>query len=194
MTYSSYELAEWLNEPPEWSVEPNELRITTGRDTDFWQSTFYGFRRDDGHVLHKAAQGDFTAEVEFEGQYETLYDQAGLLLRIDQRNWIKLGIEHSDGVTNFSLVCTRDGLSDWSVTARPQLTGLQAVRLTRVGASAIAHYRNADGSWQLMRLCPFPDNRDVRIGPMACSPQRAGFHVRFTRFEVGGPIANPLHG
>jgi len=194
VTDALYDAMEWMNEPPDWSVESGILHVTTGENTDFWQSTFYGFHRDDGHLFHRGAEGDFTAEVEFEGQYETLYDQAGLMLRIDARNWIKLGIEHSDGVTNFSLVCTRDGLSDWSMTARPRLTGPQAVRLTRVGGAAIAHYRNTEGGWQLMRLSPFPDNRDVRVGPMACSPQRAGFQVRFTSFALGAPIANPLHG
>jgi len=208
MTTGMYEAAEWLNEPPEWSVQSEILQVTTAGETDFWQSTFYGFRRDNGHFLHSQVEGDFTALVEFEGQYETLYDQAGLMLRLDERNWIKLGIEHSDGVTNFSLVCTRDGLSDWAVTARPLLTGPQAVRLTRVGGAAIAHYRDASGGWRLaaggwrlaaggwrlMRLCPFPETSSLQIGPMACSPQRAGFQVRFTRFEVGPPIANPLHG
>ncbi|HEV7284978.1 DUF1349 domain-containing protein [Kaistia sp. UC242_56] len=189
-----FEAMEWLNEPPEWSVQSNILKVTTAAETDFWQSTFYGFRRDTGHFLHRQAEGDFTALVEFEGQYETLYDQAGLMLRLDERNWIKLGIEHSDGVTNFSLVCTRDGLSDWSVTARPLLTGPQAVRLTRVGGAAIAHYRDTEGGWQLMRLCPFPETSSLQIGPMTCSPQRAGFQTRFLRFEVGPPIANPLHG
>ena len=194
MTDKMFEAMEWLNEPPEWSVQSDTLEVTTAAETDFWQSTFYGFRRDNGHFLHRQAEGDFTALVEFEGQYETLYDQAGLMLRLDERNWIKLGIEHSDGVTNFSLVCTRDGLSDWSVTARPLLTGPQAVRLTRVGGAAIAHYRDAEGGWQLMRLCPFPETSSLQIGPMTCSPQRAGFQTRFLRFEVGPPIANPLHG
>lgn len=194
MTSRKYGEAQWLNEPPEWSIDSDILRITTGRDTDFWQSTFYGFHRDDGHFLHMPAQGDFTAQVVFEGQYETLYDQAGLMLRIDHRNWIKLGIEHSDGVTNFSLVCARDGLSDWSVVAQQLLTGPQSVRLTRTGGAVIAHYRDAAGTWQLMRLCPFPDAASVRIGPMACSPQREGFQARFIDFQILPPIANPLHG
>ena len=101
MTSGTYSEAEWLNEPPEWSIDGDVLNVTTGRDTDFWQSTFYGFRRDDGHFLHRPAEGDLTAQVVFEGQYETLYDQAGLMLRIDERNWIKLGIEHSNTPDTF---------------------------------------------------------------------------------------------
>ena len=101
--------ASWLNEPPPWLDEDGRLSVTTAAETDFWQRTFYGFVHDDGHFRHVDATGDFTAAVSFEGQYETLYDQAGLMVRIDAENWIKLGIEFSDGECNFSLVCTIGG-------------------------------------------------------------------------------------
>ena len=184
----------WLNEPPEWSVTDDKLSVVTGERTDFWQSTFYDFIHDDGHCYHVEASGDFTASVTFEGSYETLYDQAGLMVRLDARNWIKLGIEYSDGVCNFSLVCTIDGRSDWSVIPQSMLAGPQSVRLTRIGTAAIAHYRLSDGGWQMMRLCPFPSAGTVRVGPMTCSPQRAGFNVTFSDFAVARPIANPLPG
>src|SRR5215217_5008197 len=104
MTLLKY--AQWFNEPPRWSLEGEALSVSTGKDTDFWQQTFYGFVHDDGHFFHVPASGDFTATVSFDGKYEKLYDQAGLMIRIDPLNWIKLGIEYSDGVCNFSLVCT----------------------------------------------------------------------------------------
>ena len=59
--------------------------------TDFWRETHYGFIRDDGHFRDVAAEGDFTADVAFRGDYRELYDQAGLMLRLDERNWIKAG-------------------------------------------------------------------------------------------------------
>ena len=30
-------------------------------------------------------------------KYSTLYDQGGLMLRTDNRNWIKCGVEYVDG-------------------------------------------------------------------------------------------------
>jgi regulation of enolase protein 1 (concanavalin A-like superfamily) len=42
----------WLNEPPFWAVEGADLVVRSGARTDFWQGTFYGFRRDNGHFLH----------------------------------------------------------------------------------------------------------------------------------------------
>lgn len=189
-----YDGARWLNEPEVWSRTEDGLQVTTDAETDFWQRTFYNFVRDSGHFLHRPATGDFTASVEFVGRYSTLYDQAGLMLRVDAANWIKLGIEYSDGVCNFSLVCTVDGRSDWSVIPSAQLSGPQAVRITRVGGAAIAHFRTPEGPWRMMRLCPFSETETVMVGPMTCSPQRAGFEVLFTQFDITPPIANPLHG
>ncbi|HWK32321.1 MAG TPA: DUF1349 domain-containing protein [Hyphomicrobium sp.] len=183
----------WLNPPPHWVASAGELRISTGDKTDFWRTTYYGFERDSGHFYHWTVRGDFTASLTFDGRYEQLYDQAGLMLRIDEQNWIKLGVEFSDGAQNFSFVCTR-GVSDWSVVRFARLDGPQTIRITRIGTAAIADYRTEAGTWQMLRVCPFPDAADILVGPMACSPQRAGFDADFRAFDIGTPLANPLHG
>lgn len=188
------ENAAWHSEPPEWSLEDGVLHVTTGENTDFWQDTFYGFHRDDGHLLGAPVSGDFTAMVIFEGEYETLYDQAGLMMRVDARTWLKTGIEFSDDVTNFSVVITRDGRSDWSTTQVPRVSGPQTVRLTRTGGAVIVHFLGTEGAWHLLRLGDFAATGEVRLGPMACSPQRAGFRARFLSFEVGPALEKPLHG
>ena len=185
--------ASWHNEPPDWSLSDRMLSLVTGRNTDFWQDTFYGFHRDDGHFLGAPVAGDFTAIITFEGHYEVLYDQAGLMMRADQNNWLKAGIEFSDDVTNFSVVVTHDGHSDWSVIAVPRVSGPQKIRLTRSGTALLVHHHGQDGGWHLMRVAHFPDDRITQIGPMACSPQREGFETCFTSFEVGPPIESPLH-
>jgi regulation of enolase protein 1 (concanavalin A-like superfamily) len=84
---------QWLNEPPFWRDEDGVLSVVTGDRTDFWRETHYGFIRDDGHFRYETVPGDFTAEIAFGGDYRALYDQAGLMLRADERNWLKAGIE-----------------------------------------------------------------------------------------------------
>jgi uncharacterized protein len=190
---TSLETAKWLNEPPHWTDRDGVLSVRTAGETDFWQHTYYDFRHDDGHFRYVEVPGDFTASLKFRGRYETLYDQAGLMVRIDAENWIKLGIEFSDGECNFSLVCTLGGKSDWSVIPAGRLNGPQTVRITLIADAAIAHYRTADGRWQMMRLCPFLAERPVQVGPMTCSPKRSGFEVDFSDFVIETTMANPLH-
>jgi regulation of enolase protein 1 (concanavalin A-like superfamily) len=189
----SSDVFSWLNEPPAWRHENGELSLCTGVETDFWRETFYGFTRDSGHARLHPVSGDFTAGVTVRGAYETLYDQAGLMLRIDAANWIKTGIEFTDGLMHFSVVVTR-GVSDWSVIPLPDAKPVDdvMVRLTRHGDAVRVQFSVAGSPWQMARLCPFPAT-DARIGMMACSPQRAGFEASFADFTVGPAISRELH-
>jgi hypothetical protein len=183
--------AAWLNPPPAWNRTDEALTVETGERTDFWRDTLYGFRRDSGHALLVPVEGDFTAHVGFDGDYRTLYDQAGVMLRRDEAHWIKAGIELSDGVANLSVVVTR-GASDWSTLALGRAPGPQRLRLTRTGGAVVIQARNGANRWQLLRVAPFPEG-PVRIGPTACSPERSGFEARFTEFTLGPAVAQALH-
>ncbi|WEX74618.1 DUF1349 domain-containing protein [Sinorhizobium numidicum] len=183
----------WLNEPASWRGDRSALSLKTDRNTDFWRETFYGFVRDSGHAYLQPVSGDFTASATVTGAYEELYDQAGLMLRLDERNWIKCGIEYTDGLMHFSVVVTR-GLSDWSVIPLPDARAADPlqVRLTRHGDAVRVQFRFGEGRWQMARLCPF-SAADAEVGVMACSPERAGFEASFHDITVGPPIARALH-
>lgn len=179
---------DWLNEPPQWTLEPNNLEhgtleVVTGLETDFWRVTHYGFTRDNGHAYLDRADGDFVAHVKFTGDYEELYDQAGLMIRLDEQNWIKTGIELESGKLCLSAVVTRE-FSDWSVI--PLETSPEAVwlRLERAGDAVRVDYALDGQHFQMLRLAYFPPNVPVGIGPMACSPKRAGFKAQFTNFKL----------
>ena len=184
---------EWLNEPPQWSDEHGVLSVVTGEKTDFWRKTHYGFVHDDGHFRHAPAPDDFSASVAFRGEYAALYDQAGLMLRLDAKTWIKAGIEHVGGRRMLSVVVTRD-VSDWSTMPLPGDPAWVHLRLTRIGASVHVHWApNPDpAAFRMLRLTSFPTG-PARVGPMCCSPQRAGFRVRFSGFAISPPAA-PAEG
>jgi regulation of enolase protein 1 (concanavalin A-like superfamily) len=183
----------WLNEPASWEGDERALSLKTDPNTDFWRETFYGFVRDSGHAYLRPVSGDFTASATVVGVYEQLYDQAGLMLRLDERNWIKCGIEYTDGLMHFSVVVTR-GISDWSVIPlhdRAPSDPLE-VRLTRHEDAVRVQFRFGEKRWQMARLCPFVAS-DAEVGVMACSPERAGFEAKFRDIAVGPPIARALH-
>jgi regulation of enolase protein 1 (concanavalin A-like superfamily) len=185
---------EWLNEPPSWRDEDGELSVVTGEKTDFWRKTHYGFVRDDGHLRYRTVSGDFTARVSFFGAYEELYDQAGLMVRIDERNWLKAGIEFVDGRQMLSVVVTRD-FSDWSTAPGPRGAGWIELRISRHAEAVRVEWAlpGARPSYTLMRLAYLPKAEQVKVGPMCCSPQRAGFEAKFRGFSVDPPIASDLH-
>jgi regulation of enolase protein 1 (concanavalin A-like superfamily) len=53
---------------------------------------------------------------------------------------------------------------------------------------------SADGkTWPLLRLAPFPKEQSYWVGPMACTPERAGLQVKFTKFSLKPPLDKDLH-
>jgi hypothetical protein len=109
----------WLNPPAKWSAEGGIIAFDVMPKTDYWRTTHYGYVRDTGPFCFREAAGDFVATVKVEGTYRELYDQAGLMIRIDPKTWIKSGIEFVNGTQNVSTVVTRDS-SDWSVMPCPR--------------------------------------------------------------------------
>src|SRR5579863_8854901 len=110
----SWSAGAWLNPPPAAIVVGDDLLVTAAAGSDFWQETSYGFRRDSGHALLAPFEEGRSVEVSFVVDFGALYDQAGLLVRVSERAWIKAGVEMSDGSPQLSAVVTH-GSSDWSV-------------------------------------------------------------------------------
>lgn len=184
----------WFNPPPFAEERNGALLVRSGEKTDFWQGTYYGFHRDDGHFLHQERSGDFTADVTFSARYEALYDQAGLMVRADPTHWMKCGIEYTDGARHFSVVVT-NGNSDWSAFRLDHDFDRITVRATRNGDALFVQYRT-DGmnEWRMARLAWFdPAFGNVSVGPVFCSPQRAGFEAVFHDYALTDPVSRDIH-
>lgn len=187
-----WDTAIWLNEPPDLQVDGRDLLVTTAGESDFWRTTSYGFVRDSGHALLAPFPGESAVEVSFVAAFDELYDQAGLMVRVDPRTWLKAGIEMTEDVPNVSSVMT-NGQSDWSMAPVPEWAGkLITVRVSRTGDALTVRARAERQPWRTIRLAPLQPSAHATAGPFCCSPQRAGLTVRFTRFAMG-PADAGLH-
>jgi regulation of enolase protein 1 (concanavalin A-like superfamily) len=184
----------WFNAPPFAEQQDGALHVRSGDKTDFWQGTYYGFHHDDGHFLHQPRAGDFTAEVSFSGRYQELYDQAGLMVRADDTHWMKCGIEYTDGARHFSVVVTNEN-SDWSAFRIDHDFERMLVRVTRNRDALFIQYKTDNlVEWRMARLAWFdPSFEEVSVGPVFCSPQRAGFEAVFHDFTLTGPVSRDIH-
>ncbi len=183
----------WLNAPKVWKVAPGgDLMLVTDKGSDFWRETHYGFTRDSGHFLGFTAPAAFTAQLRIRGQYQKLYDQAGIMVRVDERRWVKAGIELSDGRAMLSSVLT-DGKSDWATG--PYEHDAQDFWMRATVAKGVLRLQvSADGkTWPLVRLAPFPIAPAYQVGPMACTPERAGLDVHFSDLSITAPLGKDLH-
>lgn len=173
----------WENEPAQWHDTADGLTAIVPAGTDYWRTTHYGFIRDNGPFRYQEARGDFEAVVRITGKYRERYHQAGLMIRIDNENWIKTGIEFVNGKQNISAVVTRK-VSDWSVNPRSDSPEHLWLRLQRHG-DAVQISSSLDGeTWSMFRMAYFPPQVPVKIGMVAAAPGKQSFEVVFDHFSV----------
>lgn len=174
----------WFNEPASWSVtKEGNFRMFVTPQTDYWRITHYGFTVDDAPFYYATYGGEFEAKVKIRGEYKATFDQMGLMFRIDQKHWVKTGVEFVGGKHNISTVATNT-TSDWSVIElgnAPEFLWIKALR--RLDALEI-FYSYDDVTYTMMRICYLPDNSPVMVGLMAASPDGAGFEAIFENFSV----------
>jgi len=173
----------WFNEPGKSSADRGKLSMTVDPDTDYWRITHYGFIRDNGPFCYMEQAGDFEASVKVSGEYKELFHQAGLMVRIDNKNWIKTGIEFVDGVQNISAVVTRE-VSDWSVIPRHDSPQAMWLKLLRKGDFVEIKYSFDGVKFDMLRLAYFPPDVKTMIGMVAAAPGKQSFDVTFEDFKV----------
>ncbi|STD00061.1 Uncharacterized conserved protein [Chryseobacterium carnipullorum] len=171
----------WFNEPEKWEIKNNSLSMSVTPQSDYWRISHYGFTVDDAPFYYTTYGGEFEAKVKITGNYKARFDQMGLMLRTDEKNYIKAGIEFVDGKYNLSTVVTH-GTSDWSVIAldkAPPAVWIKAVR--RLDAVEV-FYSFDDKNYTMMRNAYLQDNTPVMVGLMAACPDGNGFTAVFEGF------------
>lgn len=174
---------QWFNEPEVWAVDQHTLTMFVTPQTDYWRVTHYGFTVDDGPFYYTTCGGEFEVKVKVSGDYQSRFDQVGLMLRIDEQTWIKTGVEYIHEKINLSAVVTINQ-SDWSViTLDDKPLGIWFKAIRRQDAVEIS-YSFDDSRYTMMRLAFFPDDRPVMVGLTGASPDGEGFNAQFEAFEV----------
>lgn len=179
----------WLNPPAAWKEIDDTLTETASPGTDYWRVTHYGFIRDNGPFRFEEHAGNFEAKVSIKGKYQELYHQAGLMIRIDDRNWIKAGIEFLDGKQSVSAVVTRE-FSDWSVLKCADDPAFLWLRMQRYDDTVQVSYSRDNQKWSMIRLAYFPPHVPVKIGMMAAAPGKEALEVVFDHFSIY-PLNSP---
>ena len=177
----------WFNEPPSWQIDGDTISVQVAPGTDFWRRTHYGFVRDNGHFGFETIHGDFVATVKIVGAYRDLYDQAGLMVRIDAQHWIKCGIEYVNGQQFASAVVTRE-FSDWAVAPLAGSPPAIWLRITRQAETVEVHYSLDGVDYALLRIAYLPPTAAIQAGVMGAAPDGRGFTVQFEGLALA-PLA-----
>lgn len=186
----------WINPPRIFSFNDDQITLQTEPGTDFWQRTFYGFRNDNAPAYLFDRSDNFTFTVTVECAYRTLFDQAGIIIWIDQNNWIKASLEYeNEEFSRLGAVVTNDGHSDWSTRNSPAIPRIQ-FRVSRRGPDFLIEART-DSDWEQLRIAHLSamgettaamgatstaeliNSNSVGVGIYACSPGDSRFEAKF---------------
>ncbi|SFN39932.1 hypothetical protein SAMN05421594_2576 [Chryseobacterium oleae] len=173
----------WFNEPEKWEIKNNSLSMSVTPQSDYWRISHYGFTVDDAPFYYTTYGGEFEAKVKISGNYKARFDQMGLMLRTDEKNYIKAGIEFVDGKYNLSTVVTH-GTSDWSVITLDKIPSAVWIKAVRRLDAVEVFYSFDDKNYTMMRNAYLQDNTPVMVGLMAACPDGNGFTAVFEGFKV----------
>lgn len=173
----------WLNPPASEFYDSGAVTARCKGKTDFWRKTFYGYVNDNGHFLHLPAAGEFQFQARVNGNYSQLYDQAGIMVRLDEKNWLKCGSEFFDGKRWASVVATRE-FSDWSTMEDLTQNGPVYWRVLRRKDSLEAQCSIDGEKFTTIRQAYFPARVTVEVGVMCAAPEGSGFDSTFDQLEI----------
>jgi regulation of enolase protein 1 (concanavalin A-like superfamily) len=173
----------WLNPPASEFYESGAVTARCKGKTDFWRKTFYGYVTDNGHFLHLPAQGEFQFQARVSGNYSQLYDQAGIMVRLDEKHWLKCGTEYFEGQRWASVVVTHD-FSDWSTMPDLTQNGPVYWRVQRKKDSLEAQCSIDGEKFTTVRQGYFPARVPVEVGVMCAAPEGPGFDSTFDQLEI----------
>lgn len=183
LSAQTLEKMQWFNEPEQWSIENKSLSMFVTPKSDYWRISHYGFTVDDAPFYYAVYGGEFEVKVKITGEYKNRFDQAGLMLRIDEQNYIKAGIEYVDGVYNLSTVVTHK-TSDWSVLGLEKPVPYIWIKAVRRLDAVEIFYSFDDKTYTMMRNAWMADNTPMMVGMMGACPDGDGFRVKFEHFKV----------
>ncbi|MBI9097042.1 MAG: DUF1349 domain-containing protein [Spirochaetaceae bacterium] len=175
----------WFNEP-EFTIEKNRLKVRSFPHTDFWQTTHYGFKRDNGHCLLTKVQKDFSMTVRTEFEPKKQYDQCGLIVRLNSENWIKISTEYeSDKHSRLGSVVTNWGYSDWaSIDVHSKINEMW-YRIQNKGHDFLLEFSKNGKKWHQLRITHLHETfRRVSAGVYSCSPSDSSFTAVFDHFQL----------
>jgi len=176
---------QWLNEPASWQRTGDVLRVSVDPGTDFWRTTGYGYVHDNGHIYGELLPGDLDVSVRVRGAFANQYDQAGIMLRVDEQTWLKTGLEFFEGRPRLSTVLTM-GFSSWMVADLPPGTDAVTLRVSRRGDAVEVRYAAGDGVAELAALVFMPPGREMLAGIVCAAPEGGGFSVAFHDLRIAG--------
>ena len=174
----------WTHRPLRSKVDGSQIIVKVPPRTDCWRKTRHNFVMDNApHYWHRVS-GNFEVMVKVSGDFQKMYDKAGIMIRLDAENWICSGLEFFNDELNHMTCVTKD-YTDWSMAPiAPEAKEKGAwICIKRIG-NAYESFCSMDGrNWRQARQGVFTDAKSVRVGIFAACPMGESYKVTFDKYR-----------
>jgi len=185
----------WMNEPETWVESDGTLSITTSSESDLWGKCVEGVQRSTAHMYGQEVEGEFEVQIRVRGDFQTQYDQVGLILYQDDENWMKLSVELMDGNWNnmfpyppkagvINAAYCRHGWPEWSVIPYDPELKSWWLRIRRYGPTVICSFSRDGENFELMKMCSFPESDRIFVARYAGSPISGGYTATLDNYRL----------
>jgi len=176
----------WLNEPEEWSQMRTTVEMRVPPGTDYWRMTRTDECNDNAPFYFLEIEGDFEVRCKVKANYGAPDDQAGIMIREDEENWIKCGIQMIGDVPHMFATITHD-YSDMSMHPLPHLPEFMWVHAKKIGDGLEVYISEDSFDWMQIRQGDITDDSILQIGLYAASPRSdEGLDATFEDFMIKG--------
>jgi len=169
----------WYNEPQNVTFEEKNIKITSKPQTDFWQSMHHKIKKDNAHFFYKKLENNFTLTVKWCFETAENFNQCGIMVRIDERNWFKASLmSKNNNMPEIGSCLTVGGFSDWAGAPLVKMPHKIFFRLERKGDDFVCSY--SFDAHKYVRLRQFylrGIEPEIKAGAYIAAPQNAPFEA-----------------
>lgn len=177
---------EWYNEPDNVVFAGQEMKIVAKPQTDFWQAVHHKLSKDNAHFFYKTVSDDFELVVKWRCDNNADFNQCGVMVRSDQRNWFKFSFMSKDASKPEIGTClTIQGHSDWAGTTLLRAPQEIFYKLTRKQDDFVASY-SLDGEHYIrLRQFYLPHiEPEIKAGAYIAAPQNKPFEAVLDEIDL----------
>jgi uncharacterized protein len=174
----------WSNKPKKTKIEGARISIKVPEKTDNWRKTRHNFIMHNAPFYWHKVSGSFQVMVKVTGDLGQMYDKAGLMIRLDDENWIMTGMEYYNNQMNHSTCVTHD-YTDWSLSPLPASAAKDGAWfcLKRIGDSYEVFYSLDGNNWVQTRQGLFNDAQSIQVGIFCACPMGESYKVSFDMYR-----------
>ena len=185
MLFEALENFEWYNDPENVRFEEETMVIYAKCNTDFWQSAQHGISKDNGHFFFCRQNGDFSLFLKWQIDFMERFAQCGMMLRSDERNWIKASLMSEVNGNNVVMsAMTINGHSDCVSIALNEDIKEIWFKLQRHEDDYMLLYSLDGSKYVPLRTFYMKCYEDVKVGAYVANPTDKSFNAALSQIDL----------